>query len=346
MNIRQLETFYWIARLGTFSAAAERLHTSQANVSARIRELESELDVTLFDRIGRHVQLTLKGRELLGHAEKVVADAAKLRLAAGKPDMVQGVVKIGVGEVIAARSLVAMINELKRFFPGLDVEFDVDLNANLKHKLERGGIDLAVIGGPVEEPAIRVVPIGAMRTAWVGTPALLGDATTVGPSDLAALPILSLGREARLFAQMQAWFAEAAAVPVTVSYCNNLSTMLEVARAGVCICMVPAELVAADIAAGTLRAPAPVPPLPPLTFFVATRAESIDPAIAEIARIVAEVTRLPPLGELATAPARSAQPGAGAGVASPQPEREPTAVARRVHRSSTAATAKRRPRLQ
>ena len=74
--------------------------------------------MTLFDRIGRHVQLTLKGRELLVHAEKVVADAAKLRLAAGKPDMVQGVVKIGVGEVIAARSLVAMINELKRYFPG------------------------------------------------------------------------------------------------------------------------------------------------------------------------------------------------------------------------------------
>jgi DNA-binding transcriptional LysR family regulator len=346
MNIRQLETFYWIARLGTFSSAAERLHTSQANVSARIRELESELDVTLFDRIGRHVQLTLKGRELLVHAERVVADAAKLRLAAGKPDMVQGVVKIGVGEVIAARSLVAMINELKRYFPGLDVEFDVDVNANLKHKLERGSIDVAVIGGPVEEPELKVAPIGAVRVAWVGTPALLGDATTVGPGDLAPLPILSLGREARLFTQMQAWFAEAAAVPVTVSYCNNLSTMLEVARAGVCICMVPEELVTAEIAAGTLRAPVPVPPLPPLTFFVATRAESIDPAIAEIARIVAEVTRLPPLGELATAPARSAQPGAGACVASRQPEREPTAAARRVHRSSTAATAKRRPRLQ
>src|SRR5206468_6623656 len=57
MNIRQLETFYWIARLGTFSAAADRLATSQANVSARIRELENELDVFLFDRIGRQVQL-------------------------------------------------------------------------------------------------------------------------------------------------------------------------------------------------------------------------------------------------------------------------------------------------
>ena len=77
MNIRQLETFYWIAQLGTFSAAAERLHTSQANVSARIRELEEELGLALFDRIGRQVQLTVKARELLGYAERVVNEAAR-----------------------------------------------------------------------------------------------------------------------------------------------------------------------------------------------------------------------------------------------------------------------------
>ena len=82
MNIQQLETFYWITRLGTFAAAGEYLHTSQANVSSRIRELESELDVLLFERIGRTVTLTLKGRELLAHAERVVAEAARLRVAA------------------------------------------------------------------------------------------------------------------------------------------------------------------------------------------------------------------------------------------------------------------------
>src|SRR5258708_32874827 len=98
MNIQQLEPFYWITRLGTFAAAGEYLHTSQANVSSRIRELESELDVLLFERIGRTVTLTLKGRELLAHAERVVAEAARLRVAAGKLVVGQGLVRIGVGE--------------------------------------------------------------------------------------------------------------------------------------------------------------------------------------------------------------------------------------------------------
>jgi len=292
MNIRQLETFYWIAQLGTFSAAAERLHTSQASVSARIRELEEELEVALFDRIGRQVQLTVKARELLVHAEKVVAEAARLRLAAGRPDMVQGVIKIGLGEAIATRSLVAIINELKRRYPDLDVEFDIDLNMNLVRKLTRGAIDVGLIGGRVDAPELNFVPIGAMPVTWVGAPSLFGGRTEISPADVVALPIISLPREARLYAVLQEWCAEGAVVPTRVSYCNNLMTMLHVARAGLCVCLVPAYFVAADVEAGTLQAPTAVPPLPTLKFFVATRLESVDPAIAEIASIVAEVTRL------------------------------------------------------
>ena len=302
MNIRQLETFYWIAKLGTFNAAAERLHTSQANVSARIRELEQDLEVVLFDRIGRQVQLTLKGRELLVHAEKVIVEAARMRHAAGKADMELGALRIGVGEVIAAQSLVALINQLKARFPGLDVEFDIDLNAGLVRKLVRGIVDVAVIAGPVDEPEIEQQPIGALNLVWVGTRALIGDRGTVTPADIALLPVITLGRDSRISAQMRAWFAGAGAVPTVLNYCNNLATMLQVARAGVCICIVPEGLVAHDIESGALHAPLAVPAIPPMTFFVATRLETLDPATADVARIVADVTRLASIpGEKETA---------------------------------------------
>ena len=293
MNIQQLETFCWISRLGTFSAAAERLYTSQASVSSRIRELEMELDVVLFDRIGRHVQLTLKGRELLVHAEKVVIDASQLRLAAGKPEITSGVVKIGLGEVIAARSLVAMINALKLRYPGLAVEVDIDLNASLLQKLGRGAIDVAIVGGPIHAPEINAMPIGAMKVVWVGAPALIGDLKVVSPREIAALPIISLSREARLFFQMQSWFADDGVMPGSISFCNNMSTMLYVARGGVCICMMPQELIKDDVENGTLCVLKTQPPIPSITFFVATRVDSLDPAIADFAAIVTEVCRLP-----------------------------------------------------
>jgi DNA-binding transcriptional LysR family regulator len=305
VNIRQLETFYWIAQLGTFSAAAERLNTSQASVSARIRELEEELDVALFDRIGRQVQLTVKARELLVYAERVVTEAARLRLAAGKPDMVQGVIKIGLGEAIATRCLVEIITELKQRYPDMEVEFDVDLNTHLVRKLTRGSLDIVVLGGPVEAPELKFEPIGAIPLVWVGAPTLFAGRAVISPADLVAEPIISLPREARLYTLLQEWFAEGAVVPKRVSYCNNLATMLHVARAGFWACMVPFELVAADIEAGRLQAPVSTPPLGSLKFFVATRLESVDPAIAEIASIVAQVTRLPDPGQQLAQPVRA-----------------------------------------
>ncbi len=293
MNIPQLETFHWISQLGTFSAAAERLCTSQAAVSARIRELEKELDVVLFNRIGRHVQLTLKGRELLVHAKKVIGDAAQLRMAAGRLEMLQGVVKLGVGEVIAWRSMVPLFNGMKQRYPGLDIGFHVDLNTNLLRMLSRGEIDIAVVGGPIEEPDLHCKSIGAMNLSWVGSPALLTRGTEARPADVAALPIISLGPGARLHTQMHSWFAIGGASPSTVSYCNSVSTMLQAVRAGIFICMAPEELLAADIEAGRLVALTAEPQLPQLTFFVATRSESVDPALDDIANLVSDVARLP-----------------------------------------------------
>ena len=60
-----LETLLWIARLGTFRAAAERLNTTQPAISARVREMEEQLGVALFRNEGRGVVLTAKGRELV-----------------------------------------------------------------------------------------------------------------------------------------------------------------------------------------------------------------------------------------------------------------------------------------
>lgn len=292
MNIRQLETFYWIAQLGTFSAAAERLHTSQANVSARIRELEEELDIALFERIGRRVQLTLKARELLPHAYSVVTDAARLRMAAGRPDLVQSVIKIGMGEAVATQSLVAIIDELKRHYPDAEVGLEIDLNVQLMNKVSRGEIDVAVVAGPVDAPELRFTPIGAMDLVWVGLASCFRSKTLVHPADLANVPIMVLPREARLHTQMLEWFAEHGTTPTRVSYCNNLTTMLVAARAGVCVSLMPQRFVAADLQAGKLLAPVAEPPLGALKFYVATRAGGIDPAVPEIAAIVAKAAQL------------------------------------------------------
>lgn len=195
--------------------------------------------------------------------------------------------------MIAWRSLVALFNALKQRYPGMGIEFQVDLNANLLRLLSRGAIDIAVLGGPIEASDIRCQPIGAMALGWIGAPSLLAGRSRANPAELAALPILSLGQGARLHAQMHAWFAQGACTPSAVSSCNSISTMLQAVRAGIFVCLAPLDLVADDLAAGRLALLAADPPLPLLTFFVATRSESVDPALDQVARLVTEITRLP-----------------------------------------------------
>jgi len=60
-----LETLLWIARLGTFAAAAERLNTTQPAISARVRELEAQIGYAIFQREGRRMMLT-RARAAIG----------------------------------------------------------------------------------------------------------------------------------------------------------------------------------------------------------------------------------------------------------------------------------------
>src|SRR3546814_11569038 len=69
-----LETLLWIDRLGTFSAAAERLNTTQPTVSARMRELEQRLGTALFRRDGRAMSLTAAGRKPVRACDPLLRD--------------------------------------------------------------------------------------------------------------------------------------------------------------------------------------------------------------------------------------------------------------------------------
>ena len=70
-TLKQLESFVWVAKLGSFRATAERLNTTQPNISVRISQLEAVLGVRLFHRDSGSVALTPIGHSLLGQAERV-----------------------------------------------------------------------------------------------------------------------------------------------------------------------------------------------------------------------------------------------------------------------------------
>ncbi len=79
ITFKQIDALYWIAELGSFEAAANKLNMSQSAISKRIQELEETFDVEIFDRSKRNARLTEKGAELLDYAKDLLEPISKSR---------------------------------------------------------------------------------------------------------------------------------------------------------------------------------------------------------------------------------------------------------------------------
>lgn len=79
LDSRKLLAFITLARVGSFTQAAEELHLTQSAISHAIKSLEQDLECRLFDRLGRRVTLTSPGQHLLDHAHKIIAEMQSAR---------------------------------------------------------------------------------------------------------------------------------------------------------------------------------------------------------------------------------------------------------------------------
>ena len=109
MNIKHLEAFAAVADLGGFRKAAERLGTTQPNISTRIAALEDRLGVTLMERDAGSVRLTPKGVEMLHKAREVLRAFEDFVAAADDGSLFEGVIRLGVTEMMSTCVLPARV---------------------------------------------------------------------------------------------------------------------------------------------------------------------------------------------------------------------------------------------
>ena len=118
MEFREINTFLEIARQGSFSKAAASLGYTQAAVTIQIRQLEEELGVRLFDRIGKKITLTHQGVVFSRHASRLMTDLSQAKYALKESDVLTGKLRIGAIESVCASILPNLIGEYHRLHPG------------------------------------------------------------------------------------------------------------------------------------------------------------------------------------------------------------------------------------
>ena len=153
MEIATLQAFVEVADRSSFSAAAEALFLTQPAVSKRVAQLEAELDVRLFDRIGRRVSLTGAGAALLPRARRLINDARELKRAVADLDgEVRGRLIMGTSHHIGLHRLPTPLKRFTDAYPQveLDIRF-MDSEAACR-AVETGDLELAIVTLPPDTP--------------------------------------------------------------------------------------------------------------------------------------------------------------------------------------------------
>lgn len=149
MEIRQLNTFIQAAQMESFSKAAENLGYSQSAVTVQIRLLEQEMGTRLFDRMGKHVMLTPKGRQFLEYANSILYEVNKAKVSISSQDELQNPLHIGTIESLCSSKFPSIIRHFRRYHPKVSIQITTASPEELIEMMEHNTLDLIYI---LDEP--------------------------------------------------------------------------------------------------------------------------------------------------------------------------------------------------
>ncbi|BAT59918.1 HTH-type transcriptional regulator YofA [Variibacter gotjawalensis] len=290
-QLRSLEIFYWVARLGSFRGASERLHTTQPAVSQRVASLEAELGVQLFDREARAVTLTAKGRELFDYAERMLNLRGDMLRAIAAPSAMSGVLRLGVSETIVHTWLSAFIERAHAAHPAITIDIEVDVSPSLRSRLIDHEIDLAFMLGPVSDPRMNNYDLCRYPLAFIASPKLdLPD----GPISLSALlrfPLITYPKTARPYIMLREML-RAPDHPTPRIFGNaSLSSIVRMTLDRIGISVIPPLVVRRELEEGTLRVINTEVEMPDLTFMAVLPVSPEGSLAQPLAQLACEVAR-------------------------------------------------------
>jgi DNA-binding transcriptional LysR family regulator len=298
IELRGIETFYWVATLGGFRAAATKLHTSQPAVSQRIAQLESGLGTRLLDRDTRGVRLTVKGQALLAHAERMLQMKQDMLMVARAQRAFSGRMCIGVVETIVQTWLPALLERVHLSFPDLVLELEVETTTLLRAHLLARQVDLAFLMGPVTEPAMENLPLCRYPLAWVASPRLDLGEEPLSLQRLAQWPIITYPSSSKPYQAVRSMLLEHGVREPRMYGSASLSMAVRMTLDGIGTSVIAPVFLHRELAEGRLRLlNVSAPTLPDLDFTATWRHGTDSHLAATIARLAVQIAAGEPVGE-------------------------------------------------
>jgi len=192
MADRRLQVFYTVARLLSFTKAADALHMTQPAVTFQVRQLEDHFNTRLFDRTHNRVSLTEAGKRVFGYAERIFELYAEMENSVREmTGDVSGALTMGASTTIAEYMLPSLLGDFKAKYPDVNIRLKVSNTEGIVSMVENNVIDLGVVEAPVTNKNLLVEVCRVDQlVVIVPTSHELAGRESVGMAELSRYPFI------------------------------------------------------------------------------------------------------------------------------------------------------------
>lgn len=253
LTLRQIRIFLSAAKHMSFARAAEEMHITAAAVSLQIKEMEDDMQIALFTRENRKVELTSAGEYFLLYARRVVST---LNEASTMMDRLRGsqmgMLKIGLVST-AKYFLPKVLGQFKQEFPNAQIRIDVRNRQQLVELLRDGDIDIAIMGRPPKEIDTRVEPFASHPHLFIANPSHpLAGRTNLNPQVLNQYELISRENGSGTRFIMETYLAEHGLTPIVSMEMSSNETIKQAVMADLGISFVSLHTIGAELKAGQI----------------------------------------------------------------------------------------------
>jgi LysR family cyn operon transcriptional activator len=241
IELRHLRYFLAVAECAHFTRASARLHVTQPTLSHQIRQLEGQLNLTLFDRIGRRVKLTAAGELLLPHARRVIRELEEARTALGElHGLKRGELKVGIVQTVNACVIPEIVASFSAAHPGIRITCSEMAVEEIEAGLEGGRLDLGISFLPPTRKLLEGEKLFTEELVAVVPDAHpLSKRRQVRVRELAAHPLVLLSSKYCTRQLIDRAFAEAGVQPEAQVEMNSVESILSTVRQARLATMLP-----------------------------------------------------------------------------------------------------------
>ena len=258
MDVPRLEAFLEVARLGSMRAAARSLHLGQPALSARIVALEDELGARVFERTKRGVRLTLAGRALVPHAERVLEAIDAGRSAVSQVEQGDdGELVIAAAGAINSSLVPELVARFRRYHPGVHLYVHTGSAERIVELVAFGSAQLGLVreAAPSRDPRLTVTPLyeeWLMLTARPEHPFVAEGPIPL--SRLADATLVFYDRGSDDYEAAQSLLKEGGVTPYGVIEVDSVDTARRLTERGLGVAFLPSTSAVPEIEAGRLAA--------------------------------------------------------------------------------------------